>query len=248
MQSLPIGEQEFVNLHQRNYIHVDKTELIAQVMNAGRFLFLSRPRRFGKSLLITTLAEIYRGNRELFQGLWIEEQIEWQPHPVIVIDFNSVDFQNRPLGEALVIYLDQIAAQNRFILQGRYYKEKLQELIVRLNAQHVERGHPPHQVVLLVEEFDKPLTDLPDDSPLRQDLIATLRNFYAVLKAAESVHLHFTLLTGPFLHGTGVVFPELNNFLDVTVDSHFTPLSYFTEAEIEAHFAAYSRPWSWRIS
>lgn len=80
-------------------IYVDKTELFAQLMNAAQFLFLARPRRFRDFLLISILAEIYRGNRDLFQRLWIADQIDWQPHPVIAIDFNNIDFQDRPLGE-----------------------------------------------------------------------------------------------------------------------------------------------------
>lgn len=101
MQRLPIGEQEFTRLRERNEVYVDKTRQIYELMNAGRFLFLSRPRRFGKSLLVTTLAEIYRGNRALFQGLWIEDKIDWQPHPVILVNFNGMDYLEQSLSDAL---------------------------------------------------------------------------------------------------------------------------------------------------
>ena len=91
MQKLPIGEQYFARLRERNMLYVDKTEQIYDLMDAGTYLFLARPRRFGKSLLTTTLKEIYRGNRALFQGLWIEDKIDWQPRPVILINFRNED-------------------------------------------------------------------------------------------------------------------------------------------------------------
>ena len=90
MQRLPIGEQFFTNLRQKKMIYVDKTRLIYEMMNVSSFIFLSRPRRFGKSLLTTTIKEMCQGNRALFQGLWIEDQIDWQPSPVLLINFNDV--------------------------------------------------------------------------------------------------------------------------------------------------------------
>lgn len=239
MQSLPIGEQEFVNLRQRNNIYVDKTELIAQVMNAGRFLFLSRPRRFGKSLLITTLVEIYRGNRELFQGLWIEDQIEWQPHPVIVLNFNSIDFREQPLGDAIAEYLDRVAAQYQLILHSEHYKSKFQELIVTLNTQHVERGYPSDRVVLLVDEYDKPITDLLEDHEKVKEHVEVLKNFYSVLKADEAKCLYQVFLTGVSKYGKISIFSDLNNLLDLTLDPRFTTLLGYTQAELETYFPDY---------
>ena len=92
MQKLPIGIQSFNVLREENYTYVDKTEQIYRLMNTGKFVFLARPRRFGKSLLTTTLREIYRGNKALFQGLWIEDKIDWQPSPVILINFNDLNY------------------------------------------------------------------------------------------------------------------------------------------------------------
>jgi len=239
MQSLPIGEQEFVNLRQRNNIYVDKTELIAQLMNAGRFLFLSRPRRFGKSLLITTLAEIYRGNRELFQDLWIEDQIGWQPHPVIVLNFNDIDFREQSLSRSLTQYIDMIAAEHQIVLDGQYYKDKFQELIIRLATQHVEQGYEKNQVVLLVDEYDKPITDLLENDEKVKEHIAVLKNFYSVLKSSQASHLHQVLLTGVSKYGKISVFSDLNNLLDLTLDPRFTTLLGYTQDELEAYFGDY---------
>ncbi|MEZ4860057.1 MAG: AAA family ATPase [Caldilineaceae bacterium] len=239
MQKLPIGEQEFALLRARNEIYVDKTHQIWELMNAGRFLFLSRPRRFGKSLLITTLEEIYRGNRALFQGLWIEDKIDWQPHPVIVINFNGMDYREQPLATALAHYLDTLAAQSKLTLHGQNYKEKFQELIVLLAQQGVEQGLGPSRVVLLVDEYDKPITDLLENEQKVQEHIDTLKNFYSVLKAPAAVHLHFVFLTGVSKYGKISVFSDLNNLLDLTLDRRFATLLGYTQEELEHYFAAY---------
>ena len=92
MQRFPIGEQSFRNLREENKIYVDKTRQIYDLLHTGKFVFLARPRRFGKSLLTTTLQELFRGNQALFQDLWIEDKIDWQPHPVILLNFNDLDY------------------------------------------------------------------------------------------------------------------------------------------------------------
>lgn len=237
MQKLPIGEQEFTLLRARNELYVDKTRHIYELMHAGRFLFLSRPRRFGKSLLVTTLAEIYRGNRALFQGLWIEDKLDWQPHPVILINFNGMDYREQSLSDALSQYMDKVAAQYQIVLHGEHYKEKFQELIVRLAEQSVEQGFGPHQVVLLVDEYDKPITDLLENEQKVQEHVDTLKNFYAVLKAPEAVHLQLVFLTGVSKYGKISVFSDLNNLLDLTLDTRFATLLGYTQEELEHYFA-----------
>lgn len=236
MQRLPIGEQEFTLLRARNEVYVDKTRHIYELMNAGRFLFLSRPRRFGKSLLVTTLAEIYRGNRDLFQGLWIEDKIDWQPHPVILINFNGMDYREQSLSDALAQYMDKVAAQHQITLQGEHYKEKFQELIVRLAEQSIAQGFGPHRVVLLVDEYDKPITDLLENDQKVQEHVDTLKNFYSVLKAPEAIHLHLVFLTGVSKYGKISVFSDLNNLLDLTLDTRFATLLGYTQEELETYF------------
>jgi len=107
MQKLPIGIQSFRNLREENNVYVDKTRQIYDLLNTGKFVFLARPRRFGKSLLTTTLQELFRGNKPLFHDLWIEDKIDWQPRPVILINFNDLDYLSQPLGVALTDYMDK---------------------------------------------------------------------------------------------------------------------------------------------
>ena len=170
MTKLPIGIQHFTVLREEGYVYVDKTELIYHLLSAGRFLFFARPRRFGKSLLVTTLAELYRGNRALFQGLWIEDKIDWQPRPVILLNFNDLNYLDKPLAQALAEYMDKLAAQQGLTLHATDHKQKFQELITQL----AEHG----KIVLLVDEYDKPITDLLENEQKVAEHVATLKNFY----------------------------------------------------------------------
>jgi len=229
VQRLPIGVQSFARLREQNYVYVDKTEQIYRLMQTGEFVFLSRPRRFGKSLLTTTLREIFRGNRALFQGLWIEDQHDWQPRPVILINFNDLNYLDLSLADTLDQYMDRQAAAHGLMLTATDYKSKFQELITRL-AQ-------PNKVVLLVDEYDKAITDLLENDQKVQMHVATLKNFYSVLKSTAAECLHFTLLTGVSKYGKISVFSDLNNLLDVTLDPRFATLLGYTQAELEHYFA-----------
>jgi hypothetical protein len=231
MRKLPIGIQSFVRLREQNYVYVDKTRLIYDLMNVGEFVFLSRPRRFGKSLLTTTLQEIFRGNQALFQGLWIEDKIDWQPRPVILINFNALDYRSQPLDVALTNYMDELAGQYDVTLTNTHYKDKFRELLAALSAEK--------KVALLIDEYDKPITDLLENEQKVQEHVAVLKNFYSVLKAPEAENLHFTLLTGVSKYGKISVFSDLNNLLDVTLDRRFATLLGYTQEELEYYFSDY---------
>ncbi|MBI3957905.1 MAG: ATP-binding protein [Chloroflexi bacterium] len=229
MQKLPIGVQSFASLRQENYLYVDKTQLIYELSNVAKFVFLARPRRFGKSLLTTTLQEIYRGNKALFQGLWIEDKIDWQPRPVVLINFNDLDYRSRTLESALTNYMDELGALHGIVLTTAHYKDKFRELIVRLSVEQ--------KVVLLIDEYDKPITDLLENDEKVQEHVAALKNFYSVLKSTAAENLHFTLLTGVSKYGKISIFSDLNNLLDITLDRRFATLLGYTQAELEHYFS-----------
>lgn len=229
MQRLPIGEQFFRNLREENRVYVDKTRQIYDLLNIGKFVFLSRPRRFGKSLLTTTLQELFRGNKALFQGLWIEDKIDWQPRPVILLNFNDLNYLEKSLAVALDEYMDRLATDHGLVLTAPDYKTKFQELITRLSQQE--------KVVLLVDEYDKAITDLLENDEKVKDHVATLKNFYSVLKSTAAEHLHFVFLTGVSKYGKISIFSDLNNLLDITLDPRFATLLGYTQAELEHYFA-----------
>ncbi|MCE7989569.1 MAG: AAA family ATPase [Caldilinea sp. CFX5] len=231
MQKLPIGEQFFDRLREKNLLYVDKTRQIYDLMQVAPFVFLSRPRRFGKSLLTTTLREIYRGNRDLFRGLWIEDKLEWQPSPVILINFNDVSYRTQSLAQGLMDYLDELAHELGFTLSAGDPKKKFRELIAQLSTQG--------KITLLIDEYDKPITDLLENAEKVQENVNTLKDFYSVLKSSEAQHLQFTFITGVSKYGKLSIFSDLNNLIDITVDSRFATLLGYTQQELEHYFADY---------
>lgn len=231
MQRLPIGIDDFRELREGGYAYVDKTRLIYELIHTAKFIFLSRPRRFGKSLLTTTLRELFLGNAALFEGLWIADQIEWTPYSVILLNFNDLDYRTKSLADALAEEMDKQARLHGMTLDSAEYKGKFLGLIERL----AERS----KVVLLVDGYDKPITDLLENSEKVAEHIDTLKNFYAVLKSTESPHIHFGLLTGVSKYGKLSIFSDLNNLLDVTTDRDFATLLGYTQRELEDTFGDY---------
>ncbi len=228
MQKLPIDLRFFDSLSARNFLYVDKTQHIYRLINTGTFVFLSRPRRFGKSLLVSTLQHLFQGHKQLFQGLWIEDKIDWQPRPGLVINFNDLDYREQPLATALTNHLDRLAAENQIQLHSEHYKEKFQELIVRLSEEQ--------KIVLLIDEYDRAITDLLENEQKVAEHIATLKNFYSVLKTTAANHIHWTFLTGISKYGKLSLFSDLNNLLDITLDERFAALLGYTQEELEHYF------------
>jgi hypothetical protein len=163
--------------------------------------------------------------------LWIEDKFDWQPRPVIVINFNDLDYREQSLATALTNQMDLIAAEHKLTLQADHYKEKFQELIVRLSAEQ--------RLVLLIDEYDKPITDLLENEQKVAEHVITLKNFYSVLKATAAEHIHFSLLTGVSKYGKISIFSDLNNLIDITMDSRFATLVGYTQEELEHYFPAY---------
>ncbi len=228
MQKLPIGIQFFDSLREGNFLYVDKTEHIHRLINTGTFVFLSRPRRFGKSLLVSTLQHIFQGHKHLFQGLWIEDKIDWQPRPVLVINFNDLNYRSMSLEQALTEQMDLLAGQHGLNLNATDYKGKFQELIVRLSEEQ--------KIVLLIDEYDRAITDLLEDEQKVAEHVIVLKNFYSVLKTTAANHLHWTFLTGVSKYGKLSLFSDLNNLLDITLDQRFAALVGYTQEELERSF------------
>jgi len=230
MKKLPIGVQDFASLIKGGFLYVDKTEHIHRLMQAGKYLFLSRPRRFGKSLLLSTLKEIFEGNRELFKGLWIEDKIAWAPYPVIYIDFNRMDYRAQTLEQALNRQMDEQATKNGVkIEQGATAKQKLESLLESLSSDG-------RKTAVLIDEYDKAITDfLGEDETQLRDNVRTLKNFYGTLKSLDRC-IHFALITGVSKYGKVSIFSDLNNLYDATTDQSMATLLGWTQEELERNF------------
>jgi hypothetical protein len=231
-KSLPVGVQTFSTMIERNYLYIDKTRDIYNLITTGQVYFLSRPRRFGKTLLISTLAEIFAGHRELFEGLWIDgSDYAWEAHPVVRIDFSQVSVTiASELKDALTEYLDQIAAQHNIVLEGSTYYFRFSNLIQQLATQNT--------VVVLIDEYDKPLIDNVEDVAEARRIREVLKGFYTILKAMDE-HLRFVLLTGVSKFSKVGVFSGLNNLKDITLDNRFATLLGVTEQEIDRDLGEY---------
>ncbi len=243
MELLPLGISSFKELRTPNedgqrYVYVDKTEGIRQLVKEYRFVFLSRPRRFGKSLLISTIEYLFSGQKALFEGLWIENHWNWAAHhPVLRIDFNYIVEQQVPLAEALSIYLHQLAQAHQIELThpgvGGQFRQLYQQLYQKTGQ----------KVVVLIDEYDKAITDYLDDMPTAEANRSLLRHFFVVLKGAEEM-LRFVLFTGVSKIGKLSIFSGLNNVKDITLSPRYTTLLGYTDKELDSYFSANIKAWA----
>jgi len=225
----PIGTQTFSNLIERNMVYVDKTDLVYRLAQKN-VCFLCRPRRFGKSLLLSTLASYFRGEKELFRGLKIESlEKEWKQHPVLHLDFaNGAFYRPNGLENILDDAIDQWEK-----LYGKVSdtpeREKRFEYVIR--RAHEATGQ---KAVVLIDEYDKPLLDVLSE-PMEEQNRRTLKSFYSTFKAADA-HLRFVLLTGVTKFSQVSVFSGFNQPKDISMDSEFDALCGITEAELHSYF------------
>ena len=234
MKKLPIGIDNFKEIITDNHCYVDKTDLIHQLVTQGKYYFLSRPRRFGKSLLIDTISQAFQGKRELFTGLFLEKNWDWdKKYPVIHIDLaESVIKSLERLDQRLHRILAMRAEQGGLTLTCSHVDDCFEELIHKLHAQE------KHRVVVLVDEYDKPILDNITDKKTAMALRDGLRNFYSVLKA-QGAHLRFVMLTGVSKFSKVSLFSGLNNLNDISLDKRYGTLCGYTQEELKAVFHQY---------
>jgi len=231
-KKLPIGIQTFAIVREDAYYYVDKTPLIMRLIDQGTHYFLSRPRRFGKSLLLDTIKELFEGRRELFTGLHADDQWDWsKAHPVLLLTFANRVVQSREdlaacLHVQLTLLEDACGITPRFPdIPGR-----LSDLIQTLHERTGQR------VVVLVDEYDKPILDnltKPDIARLMQDI---LRDLYSVLKGADA-HLRFVFIAGVSKFSKVSLFSGLNNLRDITVSPEYSALCGYTDNDVDTIFA-----------
>lgn len=229
MKKFPIGIQDFRELRNGGFHYIDKTESIYKLSQLGKYYFLSRPRRFGKSLLLSTLKYFFQGKKELFEGLWVEQaEHNWEEYPVVHLSFSSMDYK----GKGLLVALDhevQHAAKNHQIeLEATSMASRFRELIHRL-------GEGPRKLVLLIDEYDKPLIDYIDQYEQAETNRGILKNFFSVIKDSDPF-LQFLLITGVSKFSKVSLFSDLNHLLDITLDERFGTMTGITQRELDAHF------------
>ena len=230
----PIGIQSFERIIEDGYVYVDKTDLIFRLTHEGSIYFLSRPRRFGKSLLVSTLENYYLGRKELFRGLAIDGlETEWAVHPVFHVDFNGTNFTKEGVLE--VMLQDYVRKWEQ-----EYAVQANEALDVGLRFRNVlETAHRQtgRRAVVLVDEYDKPILDVLDvDTSLEERHRNVLKAFYSVFKGADS-HLQFVLLTGVTKFSQVSVFSGFNQPDDISMDARYETLCGITQEELQRYFA-----------
>ena len=225
----PMGVQEFESIRQGNNLYIDKTKWISLMYKSSKYNFLSRPRRFGKSLLISTLECLFQAKKELFKGLYIENEWDWSvKYPIIRISFNNISHIEIGLKEAISKELDKIANFYKISLAAGVNSAKLRELIFKLQ--------PLGNVVILFDEYDKPILDyLGKDDQIAIQNRDILKSFYTVLKDSDA-YVEFLLITGVTKFSKVSMFSDLNNLTDITTQTRFGGICGITQEELEENF------------
>ncbi|MDE0522845.1 MAG: AAA family ATPase, partial [Boseongicola sp.] len=228
---LPIGIQSFRTIREQDFHYVDKTPLIRRLVDEGRNYFLSRPRRFGKSLLLDTIRSLFECNEELFRGLDIHGHWDWSaPHPVVRLSFDGKYNEPRDLELSILTQLDVIERNAGLSRTScRTGPERLLDLLDRL---HHATGR---QVAVLVDEYDKPILDVPHDPELATANRDYLHGFYGIIKGSAE-HVRFTFVTGVSMFSKASLFSGLNNLRDISLDPRYATVCGYTEDDLNRVF------------
>ena len=236
MRKLPIGIQSFEKIRQDGYVYVDKTRYIFQLVHSGMPFFLSRPRRFGKSLLLSTLKAYWEGRKELFQGLAIERLEQdhpeaWKAYPVFHFDFNGQNYQEKgALEDILDAHLQRWEAEDQLSGEGKSLGQRFQNVLREVS------GKTGLRCVVLVDEYDKSLLDVMDQPELQEHNRAVFKGFFSVLKAMDE-YLQFVFITGVTKFEKVSLFSDLNQLRDISQTEEYAGICGITETELEASFA-----------
>ena len=229
---LPIGRQTFAEVREGGFVYVDKTAYALKLANAGKMYFLARPRRFGKSLFLDTLRNLFEAKRELFQGLHAEANWEWKiKYPVIKLDMSG-GFRNADELSSMLADDLRYAAGNMGIELAQHNEtSRLFKDLLRKAHKHYGR-----KVVVLVDEYDKPMLDNIDDMELAEQMRDRLRGFYSIIKVADE-HLRFVMLTGVSKFAKVSIFSGLNNLKDISLNPDYGSVCGYTEDDLNEVFA-----------
>lgn len=227
----PIGIQDFVKLRQGGFAYVDKTKFVYKLADEGSYYFLSRPRRFGKSLFLSTLEAYFLGRKELFEGLAIYDmEKEWKSHPIFYIDLNTANFRDENslyevLNSHVSVWEEKYGAREYETTLALRFKG-----VIARAAEKEGRG-----VVILIDEYDKPILQTLRNQELQEKHRSLLKSFYSVLKTQDR-YIRFAFITGVTKFGKVSVFSDLNNLMDISMDQRYISICGMTQDELLYNF------------
>ena len=234
LKRLPVGIQTYSEIVDLNCLYIDKTEYILKMLELSKYIFLSRPRRFGKSLLVSTLQSYFEGRRDLFKGLYIDSvEQEWTEYPVLRFDMSLAKHMDKEqLGRFLIYILQENEKRFGMTSDAIDPNVRLSSLITEL---HSKTGR---QVVVLIDEYDAPLLDVAHENDKLSELRQVMRNFYSPLKALDP-HLKFVFITGITKFSQLSIFSELNNLNNISMLPEFAAVCGITEEEMLTQMSDY---------
>ena len=227
----PIGMQTFSQIIEEGYAYVDKTAYIKQLLNQGKFIFLSRPRRFGKSLLLSTLEAYFEGRRDLFKGLAADSiDLDWTPRPVLHFDFNAENYSKE---DGLEMLLDGFLWR----FEEKYGKRNGEFSLSQRFRNVIEAAYEKTQrkIVILIDEYDKPLLDIEHNKDLYEKNQRTLKSFFGNLKSMDR-YIRFAFITGVARFSRVSIFSDLNNLDDISIDNAYANICGWSEEELLRYF------------
>jgi hypothetical protein len=229
-QKLPLGLQDFRKIIENGFLYVDKTEYIFRICSKPGLYFLSRPRRFGKSITVATIHELYNGSKTLFKGLWIEDKWDWnKKNPVVRLSLKDINFEQRGLEDSLAERVHEVGQNHGIELKSSYARDKFRELIITLSS----KG----KVVVLVDEYDAPILEyLAKDIGKAYENRDLLKGFYSVLKDLDT-SLELVFLTGVSKFSKIGIFSGLNNLEDLSMHPAYATMLGYTQQELETNFS-----------
>lgn len=227
----PIGIQNFAKLRREGYVYVDKTALLWKMVSQGEYYFLSRPRRFGKSLMLSTIEAFFTGERELFRGLYVEGmEWDWQAYPIMHLDLNSEKYDSaQALADRIHLFLTANEKLYGYESSEKSFGARFEGVIRRAFEKTGRR------VVILVDEYDKPLLQAIGNEELQEEYRATLKAFYGALKSSAR-YIRFAFLTGVTKFGKVSVFSDLNNLKDISMLPAYSDICGITASELRQYF------------
>jgi len=233
MKSLPIGKQDFKEMIESNYLYIDKTKYIYELAKLSTPYFISRPRRFGKSLTISKLYYLFKGEKELFKDTWIYDKWDWKEYPVIRMSMSTITTNDKEEIKTLLLsMLYKIANKYDVEIESNIPGYALLELMENLHEKTGEK------VVVLIDEYEKPILNNLFDKEKAKEIREIFKNFYDILKDSEQ-HMRFLLLTGITKFTKTGVFSTLNHLMDLTISSKCSEMFGYTQEELEYYFKDY---------
>ena len=234
MKRLPIGIQNLREIIEEGYLYVDKTMFIERLMEHGKSFFLSRPRRFGKSLFLDTLKELFEANESLFRDLYIHDKWDWsRSFPVIKIDFAGGVLSSRTeLDEKILEILKENQVHLKVECEAKSISGCFSELIRHAKEKYKQ------QVVVLVDEYDKPILDNIENPEIAAEMRDGVKNLYSVLKA-EDAHIRQAFMTGVSKFSKVSLFSGINQLMDITLSSRYATICGYTEEDLDKHFSSH---------